>query len=114
MTTITHSMIKKSSYLLLALALALPQACKTAGQPGGKMIEAINSNKASLGRPLARAVTPVVVRGWIEARVRALGAQGPYGRRAPGSGRPLLALLGDCRFDDLERWQTMLELMGLA
>jgi hypothetical protein len=53
-------------------------------------------------------------RGWIEAKVRALGVQGPDGRRAPGSGRPPLALLGDCRFDDLERWQTMFELMGLA
>jgi hypothetical protein len=29
-------------------------------------------------------------------------------------GGPYVALLGDCRFDDLDRWQTMLELMGLA
>jgi hypothetical protein len=27
---------------------------------------------------------------------------------------PQLALLGECRFEDLGRWQTMLELMGLA
>jgi hypothetical protein len=53
-------------------------------------------------------------RGWIEAKVRALGVQGPEGTCAPGLGIPPLALLGDCRFDDLERWQIMLELMGLA
>lgn len=57
---------------------------------------------------------PRGARGWIEAKVRARGVGAPDGTPAPGVGAPCVALLGECHFDDLDRWQTMLELMGLA
>jgi hypothetical protein len=41
-------------------------------------------------------------RNWIEERV----CEAPPG--------PMLALLGRCRFADLERWQVLIEMMGLA
>jgi hypothetical protein len=43
---------------------------------------------------------PRATRSWIEDRVR---------EAPPG---PLLALLGDCRFADLERWQILIEIMS--
>jgi hypothetical protein len=51
---------------------------------------------------------------WVEARVRSEGPQGVRGAAVFGTPQPVIALLGDCRFEDLARWQTMLELMGLA
>jgi hypothetical protein len=45
---------------------------------------------------------PRTTRSWIEKRVR---------EAPPG---PMLALLGDCGFADLERWQILVEMMGLA
>ena len=44
-------------------------------------------------------------RPWIEERVSA----GP-----PNAPEPAVALLGHCALADLERWQTLVELMGLA
>ncbi len=53
-------------------------------------------------------------RAWVQARVRGQGLRGVDGGATPGAAPPLLALLGECRFEDLARWQAMLELMGLA
>lgn len=51
---------------------------------------------------------------WLEARVRGVEAQALAPSAGPGATRPQLALLEECRFEDLARWQTMLELMGFA
>jgi hypothetical protein len=53
-------------------------------------------------------------RAWVEARVRGQGLPGVDATATPGAAPPILALLGECRFEDLARWQAMLELMGLA
>ena len=45
-------------------------------------------------------------RPWIEERVSAA--------RPPNAPEPAVALLGHCALADLERWQTLVELMGLA
>jgi hypothetical protein len=51
----------------------------------------------------AQAVSDMrAARGWIEQRVQEAGEG------------PILALLGACPFADLERWQTLTELLGLA
>lgn len=61
---------------------------------------------------LAHDVPPALIRDlgaarrWIEERV--------YGSGAPSAGEPAVALLGECGFADLERWQSLVELMGLA
>lgn len=51
---------------------------------------------------------------WVEARARLKGPQVVHGAAVPEMPQPVIALLGACRFEDLARWQTMLELMGLA
>lgn len=51
---------------------------------------------------------------WLDARVRGAGAQAIGPTAIPEAVPPWVALLGECRFEDLGRWQTMLELMGLA
>jgi hypothetical protein len=53
-------------------------------------------------------------RGWVDAKVRGQGLQGVEAEAIPQVSRPLVVLLGPCRFEDLARWQAMLELMGLA
>ncbi len=53
-------------------------------------------------------------RAWVDARARGQGLRGLDGAASPGAAPPLLALLAECRFEDLARWQAMLELMGLA
>lgn len=53
-------------------------------------------------------------RAWVDARLREQGQQGSGGAGVSAPTPPLLALLGECRFDDLAQWQSMLELMGLA
>lgn len=52
--------------------------------------------------PESARLDPRTARSWIEDRVR---------EAPPG---PVLALLGDCDFTDLERWQILIEMMGLA
>lgn len=51
---------------------------------------------------------------WVEAMVQGQGPQAVVAGEMPNASRPLVALLGACRFEDLSRWQAMLELMGLA
>lgn len=53
-------------------------------------------------------------RAWVEDRAGALDTQPPDQTHGPGLAPPLAVLLGECRLEDLGRWQTMLELMGLA
>lgn len=53
-------------------------------------------------------------RAWVDARLREQCRRGLDERGVSAPVPPLLALLGDCRFEDLDRWQSMLELMGLA
>lgn len=53
-------------------------------------------------------------RAWVDARLREQGQQGSGGVGVSAPTPPLLALLGECRFEDLAQWQSMLELMGLA
>ena len=45
-------------------------------------------------------------RGWLEERARTA--------RPANAAEPAVALLGHCALADLERWQTLVELMGLA
>jgi hypothetical protein len=66
-------------------------------------------------------VPPALIRGdlrgaraWVDAKVRGQGLQGVEAEAIPQVSRPLVVLLGPCRFEDLARWQAMLELMGLA
>jgi len=63
----SHKTTTRSSHLLLVLPLlALPlSSCKTTGQ--NSAAEA-RLGGASLGRPLARALTPTVVHGWVDAQ----------------------------------------------
>lgn len=53
-------------------------------------------------------------RAWVDARLREQGLRGVDGAGVPATAPPLLALLGGCRFEELDRWQSMLELMGLS
>lgn len=53
-------------------------------------------------------------RHWLAARLRPPGLGEAVGSPLDLGGPPQVVLLGGCRFEDLERWQTLLELMGLA
>lgn len=53
-------------------------------------------------------------RAWVDARVREQCRRGLDERGVSAPVPPLLALLGECRLEDLAQWQSMLELMGLA
>lgn len=57
-------------------------------------------------------------RAWVEARVAARDwtnwAKDSEASAFSGAEGPVVALLGDCGFEELGRWQTLLELMGLA
>jgi len=67
---------------------------------------------AGAGGGLAHEAPPALIedlaaaRRWIEERLRETGARNVQ--------QPAVALLGDCCFANLGRWQTMVELMGLA
>lgn len=70
------------------------------------------------GSGLAWVVPPPLVkdlrgaRDWLEARVHETRLAGTGGTAASGLGGAIPVLLGACRFEDLGRWQSMLELMG--
>jgi len=58
----------KNALCIVALSLFPLAGCKTAGQPA-TTATAINAEpRLETGKPLKRALTPVVVRGWVEAR----------------------------------------------
>lgn len=70
------------------------------------------------GRGLAWEVPAPLVRDLYGARLwlaDGAGLSGPGGLpQLPSDAPPKVVLLGDCRFEDLERWQTLLGLMGLG
>ena len=53
-------------------------------------------------------------RAWIAERAWPRLAQGTDPARQRGTPERSAVLLGECPFEDLARWQTLLELMGLA
>ena len=75
---------------------------------GGSELRRVLHPRSGASQSLAREVPVSAVsdiraaRRWIERAV------------AEASGRPVLALLGPCRFGDLEGWQTLSELMGFS